>query len=117
VGARVRLDLNDAGRGDVAPYLGGQTKSLEGSVTLLDSAGLELTVSSITRLTDSEESWPGSVVRVPGNGIAGVTLSRISTAKSLLAAGGLFVGSGVIARAIGGGSALGSSGSRGGTGR
>ncbi len=106
-GATVRVELSDVGSTEVEPYVGARARVLEGRLTRADSAGLELSVSDITRSSDLDEAWQGKPVQVPSNGIATVSLSKLSTKNSLLAAGGLFVGAGALARAIVGGSAFG----------
>jgi len=107
-GATVRVELSDVGSTDVEPYLGARARTLEGRVTRADSTGLELAVTDITRSSDLDEAWQGKPVQVPTNGIMAVSLSKLSPKNSLLAAGGLFVGAGALARAIVGGSAFGS---------
>jgi hypothetical protein len=106
-GATVRVELSDVGSSEVEPYVGARARTLEGRVTRADSAGLELSVTDIIRSSDLDEAWLGKPVQVPSNGIATVSLSKLSAKNSLLAAGGLFVGAGALARAIVGGSAFG----------
>jgi hypothetical protein len=107
-GEAVRVELSDVGSTQVEPYVGARARTLEGRVTRADSTGLELSVNDITRSSDMDEAWQGKPVLVPTNGIAAVSLSKLSAKNSLLAAGGLFVGAGALARAIVGGSAFGS---------
>lgn len=109
-GATVRVELSDVGSTEVEPYVGARVRTLEGRVTRVDSTGLELSVNDLTRSSDVDEAWQGKPVLVPTNGIAAVSLSKLSTQKSFLAAGGLFVGAGALARAIVGGSAFGTHG-------
>jgi hypothetical protein len=109
-GATVRVELSDVGSTQVEPYVGARARTLEGRVTRADSAGLELSVNDITRSSDLDEAWQGKPVLVSTNGIAAVSLAKLSTKNSLLAAGGLFVGAGALARAIVGGSAFGTHG-------
>lgn len=116
-GARVRIDLNAPGARDVEKIIGAGALSLEGLVAHSDSLFVDLALNHLTRSSGVEEDWPGSVVRIAGQGITNLRVAKLSKSKSLLTAGGLAVAVGALARGLGGGSAEGSRQPAGGTGK
>ena len=99
-GRELRVTLADGSAGDLARYLGPRAASLEGKLVDRTDTSLTVSVTTVTRTSGVEETWPGDDVVLPRAAIATVQTQRISKSRSILATAAIVVGAGLVAAAI-----------------
>ena len=87
----VRLSMNDAGRTEALPRLGGQVTSVEGEVRSISDSTVTIAVSEVSRASSDAESYHGEAVTIPSRYIGAIERKRLQVARSLLIAGA-FIG-------------------------
>ena len=99
-GAEVRVALAEQGAADLARFLGPRAASLEGRVVERTDTALTLSVTSITRTTGVEETWPGDQVTVPRSALATTETRRLAVGRSLLLTGAIIAATTLIGAAL-----------------
>jgi hypothetical protein len=102
-GRRVQLSLTDSGAVVLAPRLGNEIESVDGTLTA-DSAG-EYTVAVVsTKRRDGQENdWRGEPVRIPHTLVSTVSERRFSRARTMLFATATSIALAATKHAFGGG--------------
>jgi hypothetical protein len=88
----VRLSMNDAGRTETLPSLGGQVSSVEGEVRSISDSAVTIAVSEISRVSSDVETYHGAAVTIPSRYIGAIERKHVRVARSLLVAGALVAG-------------------------
>lgn len=83
----VRLSMNDMGRAETFPRLGGQVTSVEGKVRSVSDSAVTIAVSEVSRASSDAESYHGEPVTIPSRYIGAIERKRVQVARSLLVAG------------------------------
>jgi hypothetical protein len=109
-GSELRVTLADQSAGDLARFLGPRAASLEGRVVTGSDTALTLSVTSITRTTGVEETWPGDQVVIPRTAIAAAETRRFAATRSLLLTGAIIVAGVIVGAALKSGPDVNSSG-------
>jgi hypothetical protein len=103
VGSDVQVSLTDSGSTSIASTLGSRVTQLTGQITSVDSTGLALIVSELTRVGGATELGEGHTVSVPADAIAAVRVQSLSVPRTLLVAGIAVIGTILIGRSLGNG--------------
>ena len=88
----VRLSMNDAGRTEALPRLGGQVTSVEGEVRSISDSSVTIAVTEVSRASADAESYHGEAVTIPSRYIGSIEKKRVQIARSLLVAGAFVAG-------------------------
>jgi hypothetical protein len=88
----VRLSMNDAGRTETLPQLGGQVTSVEGEIRSISDSSVTIAVREVSRASSDAESYHGEAVTIPSRYIGAMERKRVQVARSLLIAGALIGG-------------------------
>jgi hypothetical protein len=88
----VRLSMNDAGRTEALPRLGGQVTSVEGEVRSISDSSVTIAVTEVSRASSDAESYHGEAVTIPSRYIGAIEKKRVQVARSLLVAAALIGG-------------------------
>lgn len=107
-GARVELEINDAGRVGLGTLVGPEIERIEGTMLEKDTAGMTIAVKHVYGFRGSVQVWSDEQVRIQDSYVSRVSLRRFSTGRSVaLGAAGvagatIFVTSGLGAFFFGG---------------
>jgi hypothetical protein len=88
-GSEVRVDLVERGAADLARLVGPRAAALDGRLLSRNDTALTLSVSSITRTTGVDETWPGEAVIVPSSAIATLQTRRLARGRTALLMAGI----------------------------
>jgi hypothetical protein len=93
----VEVTLAEAEAAGLAATLGPRARSVAGRVLGRSDSTLTVDVTSVTRTSGTEESWPGGGVVLPARAVERVTVRRLARWRTAaifaaVAAGGLLVG-------------------------
>ena len=88
----VRLSMNDAGRTEILPSIGGQVNSVEGEVRSISDSAVTIDVSEISRVSLDVETYHGAAVTIPSRYIGSIERKRVRVTRSLLIAAAIMGG-------------------------
>ena len=83
VGARMALDVNDAGRVALGGSMGPEISQIEGQLLGKDDREYLVAVSGIKLLRGGEQPWSGEKVRIKSEYVSSVYRRRLSPGRSL----------------------------------
>jgi hypothetical protein len=106
VGARVSVQLTDAGSRDLWSQIGPNVLHVEGDVLSADSGALNLSVRQVENQRGVPSDWNGERVRVPREAVAGLQQRRLSPGGTGLLGGVAVVAMYALYRVLGGGGLL-----------
>jgi hypothetical protein len=88
-GAEVRVELAESGAAELARLVGPRASALDGRLVSRSDTALTLSVSSITRTSGVDETWPGEEVIVPSSAVALVQTRRLARGRTALLMAGI----------------------------
>ncbi|MGH7676674.1 MAG: hypothetical protein ACREMV_15525 [Gemmatimonadales bacterium] len=106
-GARVQLELTDAGSAALAASVGPRVTLIEGELLAVHAETLDLGVVAVRFYDGQENYWKGERVAIPRGAIASSRQRRLSAPRTLLFAGAIVAAAasvGTATGALGGGS-------------
>lgn len=102
-GRRVQLSLTDSGAVVLAPRLGNEIESVDGTLTADSAAGYTVSVLSTKRRDGQENDWRGEAVMIPHSLVSSVAERRFSRARTMLFATATSIALAATKHAFGGG--------------
>jgi hypothetical protein len=102
-GSDIRLGLTSSGEIALVPAVGPHVTTLEGTVVSWDSSTIHMLVREIVRDNGETALWRDESVLVPKDAIATIETKQLSRVRSMLLAGALATGAGLIVQGKGGG--------------
>jgi len=100
-GARLEVQLTDAGSAALAASVGPRVTAIEGQLLGVHPDTLELAVVAVRFYDGQENYWKGERVVVPRGAIAAMRQRRLSTPRTVLFAGAIVVAAASVGTATG----------------
>ncbi len=99
-GGEVKVTLSEQGAAELTRFLGPRAMALEGHVVTRSDSAVTLSVTTITRTSGVEETWPGDQVVIPRSAVAVAQSRKLSFVRSALVtagiiAAGIAIGAGI----------------------
>lgn len=86
-GESVILEINDRGRVALAERFGPALSRVEGRLTSVDGNDVVINVTKVAHVGGERSQWSGESVRLSRDYVARTTIRRLSTGKTVVAAG------------------------------
>jgi hypothetical protein len=82
-GTELRVTIAEPGAAELARFLGPRAASVEGNLVASSDTGVTLSITTITRSTGVEETWPGDQVVIPKSAIARTETRRLARGRTV----------------------------------